>query len=107
MLSIPSDVNSIHIMHAAMHNFNNGDFCLNKIYVVDLVYIQVCEVNILYNSLLEICFQKKKSSEGEDNLFLQFCSVLFSVFCKGCFSSLIVLLLVPANHSVHFVISQF
>jgi hypothetical protein len=87
MLSILSDVNSLHIMHAAMHNFNKGDFCLNKIYILDLLYNTVCEVNILYNSLLQICFQKKKSSEREDDLCLQFCSVLFSVFCKGCFSS--------------------
>jgi len=87
MLSIFSDVNSIHIMHAARHNFNIGDFCLNIIYMVDLLYITVCEVNILYNSFLDICFQKKKSSEGEDNLCLQFCAVLFSVFCKECFSS--------------------
>jgi hypothetical protein len=61
MLSILSVVNSIHIMHAAMHNFNKGDFCLNKIYMVDLLHITVYEVNILYNSLLQICFQKKKS----------------------------------------------
>jgi hypothetical protein len=79
MLSILSDVNSIHIMHAAMHNLNKDDFCLNKIYMVDLSYSTECEVNILYNSLLQICFQKKKSSEGESDLCLHFCSVLFSV----------------------------
>jgi len=87
MLPILSDVNSVHIMHAAMHNFNKGEFCLNKIYMVDLLYITVCEINILYISLLQICFQKKKSSEGEDDLCHQFCPILFSVFCIGCFSS--------------------
>jgi len=87
MLSILSDINSIHILHAAMHRINKGDFCLNKIYMVDLLYSTVCEVNILYSTLLEICFRKKKSSEEEDDLCLQFCPVLFSVFCVGCFSS--------------------
>jgi len=47
MLSFLSVVNSVHTIHAAMRNFNKGDFSSNKIYMVDLLYITVCEVNFV------------------------------------------------------------